>query len=331
MTDKIDTYILKILSELLNHDCHGTQNAKLDVKKLESLTQNRNYLISNQNKTLVLKILDESRSIVDRKNEIGAQIKTSNIKLSPKTIFPAKTDNTLSKFMLTSYVPHQKLILSDLEDIRTLKKIVTTISMLHKSQIKFNLTSSPIKRAQNYLSDAILNGFTEQKIIKALTSGIKQMQKTCFSYKNISPCHCDLHIDNFIITGSNLLFIDWECATNSDPMFDLALLCFYSNFDRNKMVETLKFYFDTKNPSQKKIKIVENYRLLCLLMMSSWLCLQLALQNRKKTPLNVQTNKKIKLSKLIPTYITRDFEPTDPNFAVENLLLAGIREFYCGQ
>ena len=72
------------------------------------------------------------------------------------------------------------------------------------------------------------------------------------SMRNLEPvlCHNDVHHLNVIDDGERLWVIDWEYAGLGNPLFDLAAVCCYHNFDSTLRQTLAESYWNERKAAQ---------------------------------------------------------------------------------
>lgn len=69
------------------------------------------------------------------------------------------------------------------------------------------------------------------------------------------PSHNDLNPGNVLIEGSRLWIIDWEAASQNDPMFDLATMIHWFGFEGDERAALLAGYFGGDATSEQVAKL----------------------------------------------------------------------------
>jgi len=216
--------ILKTIPLLSNFD---SNNIKLT--RLAGLT-NKNYLVTittSPKQKYILRIPREStNAFVNRKDESHNANIAEELGIAPKSLWRKTPGNSLTEYLENSITPN-------LNDSKTLEKITKTLATLHGSKTVFK---------------GVLDN---QKITKYLTQyfklcSIEQQQSLKLDYqKALSllelepplckrpavPSHIDLVLDNILLRGENIWFIDWEYSAMASPFWDIATLCNSAKFD----------------------------------------------------------------------------------------------------
>ena len=61
-------------------------------------------------------------------------------------------------------------------------------------------------------------------------------------------CHNDLQLPNFIITGPEMVVLDWEWAGMGDPYFDLGATAVNAELGRDEVARLAAAYFENDDP-----------------------------------------------------------------------------------
>lgn len=117
------------------------------------------------------------------------------------------------------------------------------LKLLHASNIQVPHTFDLLAMIEKYES---LRGktslFQNYEIIRANILGLLACINT--TNREYCLCHIDANCDNFLITNDKeVRLIDFEYAGMQDPNLDIAMICLYSQLDRNRIDVIIDTYY----------------------------------------------------------------------------------------
>lgn len=201
----------------------------LEFKCADGGASNQNYFIITKKERLFLRIGRDEETL---SNEATIAKLVSEMNLAPKVISYSSEQNLLATRMITD------LQAFDLHNEATLEELALLIKQMHDSPIQFPVTQSPREMTKALLDEVRAESITLPESFETrlaiLCDGLID--------STTSPCHLDLHRGNLLHDASRFWIIDWEYACNSDPLFDLAVLCSTESFTDEEMARLLEFY-----------------------------------------------------------------------------------------
>jgi len=200
---------------------------------------NRTYLVERGDQAYVLRLDSKHTAAfkLDRVCELTILGQAAARGLAPSLIF-ADAD---AGILLSTYIPGGTWRAADLENSERLEALVELLRRVHA--LPTCGTTFDAKRiARRYVDNLSSHhglhafGITCHKIIAGHTpTGV------------LSCCHNDLVAENIIAFPQPIL-IDWEYASDNDPLFDLASLIGYHNLSKDTAQELLSAYAGGTNP-----------------------------------------------------------------------------------
>lgn len=202
------------------------------VARLDGLT-NRTYQLEYRGETFALRLHAGHTDLfgIDRERERRIHETAAAAGLAPKIVFADTNDGIL----LTRYIRHRTLTRDDLrnnEHVEAIAQLLTRVHALPDSGYPFEKTAA----AKRYL-EAIPAGDarfrTAARYFETVGESAPDSPLCC--------CHNDVVAAN-VIGGEQMMLVDWEYACDNDPLFDLASLIGYHNFDAKQSDVLLDAY-----------------------------------------------------------------------------------------
>jgi thiamine kinase len=213
-----------------------------DLSPLEGGHANRSWLLAGRGHKLVLRVpVEDTRALgVERDAELAAIEAAAHAGIAPRIVeFDAS-----SGLLLSEYVEGRLWSRADAHDPAAVARLAQRLRTLHGVE--------PPARAR-HLEYARLIGDYRMGLAR-------QSPRSAGSYRALAAdadrhlaaiaagrrvralCHNDLHHRN-IIEGRALVLIDWEYAAVGDPMFDLASIACYHDFEAHERRHLVEAYF----------------------------------------------------------------------------------------
>lgn len=213
------------------------------IEELKGGLTNRTYKVQLSGNTCVLRLNKTSvhALVADRSCELRNLTNAAAAGLAPKIIF----SDVERGILLTEYLPDPVWSAADLQSSTSLELLGGLLRQVHqlpKCGVRLDL-SLFAARYEEYLAQRQgLHAFASQ--CSAIIAGIPPREKlTC--------CHNDIVADN-IIASTPLMLIDWEYSCDNDPLFDLASLIGYHNFDKRQSELLLGAYAGGVSPELRE-------------------------------------------------------------------------------
>ena len=234
----------------------GVDTDNIGIKLLEGMT-NVNYALRLHGKNYILRVPSKLKKkpnfeySLDRKQEMYNLKIVSDLNLCPEYIYyDAETGILLRPFIEGVDIEPEML------DNELIIRFASALKKLHASQRLFaeNINAFPsLNRYRHLLAATPLKD--NQRLWECFNL-MDEIQKVVANHAVLAvPCHNDAHPGNFLQTDTDLLLLDWEYAGNGDPMWDLAYLSKYAEFNQKQDQILLDAYFD------KSFKEIDKFRM----------------------------------------------------------------------
>ena len=224
-------------------------NRVKSIEPLAGLTNQSFKLITNKH-AYALRInakhtesfkIDRGRELIILENAIAAGI-------SPEIIYKNSEDNIL----ITLFLDTKQWVEEDLQDRKKLKLLAQLFRKIH-SLPKVGSPFEPKVIASNYFTNIHSRSEYVSYSKKCLTfieqHGVTEAQ-CC--------CHNDVVVSN-IIGFKPLFIIDWEYASDNNPMFDIASLSCCHRLNKSQEQTILDEYFDGHTKQQYEELVIQKY------------------------------------------------------------------------
>jgi len=217
----------------------GWDAASTQVDQLEGGLTNRTYRVRSGGKDCVLRIDADHTSavLVDRSCEISILEKAGEAGVAPGVVYSDIDKGVL----LTEFLPGPVWKEADLENPDQVEVLADTLRRIHAlplSGLQIDLQLSAT-RYEEALQDR---------------HGLHDFAVHCVDIIRHVPgrdtfvcCHNDVVAGN-IIGFASVKMIDWEYAGDNDPLFDLASIIGYHNFDKQRARHLLSAYAGGADP-----------------------------------------------------------------------------------
>lgn len=192
---------------------------------------NRNFKVDVDERSFVLRLDSSHTTSFGLNRESERQIRESAYSAGLAAALVYMSDGIL----LSEFLPGRVWQASDLDDDRNLMALAAALRRVHA----LPLTGKPFSAmtlAKRYT--AAINADSEWQpfadIILEMLDAIPASDVRCC-------CHNDIVVGN-IVENSGLKLLDWEYASDNDPMFDLASLIGYHDLDARQAKVLLGAY-----------------------------------------------------------------------------------------
>lgn len=254
---KYGSTALSFVADAFNVDESCIENITLESKGMT----NRSYIfnINGNNKKYIARVPGVGTGeYVDRENESEALLALQDKNITEKIYYI----NKKTGYKIAEYYENVKVIDSSNEN--DLHIAMNALKKLHDTNIKVKSKNSIpdlIHRYENlitkYKLENKLQNFNDMKNkIINLSKYVKELNRP------ISFCHGDANPNNMLKLKDRVLLIDFEYATMSDPLIDIALFGDYEGFEVEKTLKLYDIYknidinnkfFDNLNDKNKKL------------------------------------------------------------------------------
>ena len=206
------------------------------VKK--GLTNDSYIFTIKDDKKYVLRIPNEDTSaLVNREQEATVYNAIKGLGISDEIIYL----DAITGVKITKFVENAHSL--DVYDKNELILAIDKLKLLHNSGVKvlntFDLKEViyQYEKLRDTTSLYANYTFTRSNILKLI--GIITNVK-----REYRLCHIDANCDNFLITDTKeVRLIDFEYAGMQDPNLDIAMICLYSQLDRNMIDIVIDTYY----------------------------------------------------------------------------------------
>lgn len=204
---------------------------------------NTNYKAILSNKNYFVKFANRHEQLVGSslQNEIECMTMVHPISISPKLVFHDPQES----IMVTEFIDGK----FNFQKQGSKSRYIKLLHSLHNSNIQFPNEFFPLKAIQRHEELARERGVSLPEILSSqiLPKIYSLKEEELFLHK--TPCHLDPQFDNILDNGEALYLVDWEFASMSEPLFDLANMCASEQFSDSEMKEILTLYLQ-KNPNK---------------------------------------------------------------------------------
>jgi thiamine kinase len=198
------------------------QAGSTEIEELKGGLTNRTYLIRRGAEQCVLRLNAASTDAValDRSCELEILGNAAKAGLAPGIVYA----NIEQGVLLTEYLPERVWSVSDLQVEENLAALADLLRRVHELPIcgvGLDLSLSAA-RYQDFLQ--------RRQGLHAFASRCAEVIASIPASEQLVCCHNDIVVDN-IVSSAPLKLIDWEYASDNDPLFDLASIIGFHNLD----------------------------------------------------------------------------------------------------
>lgn len=228
--DKITTFLSKIFKVKID-DIISLEPVKKGLTN-DSFT----FSIRNDGKYVIRIPNADTSALVNREEEAAVYSAIQGLHISDEILYldPA------SGIKITKFVNHAHSL--DVYNQDELSLTLDKLKELHHSGLEvlhtFNLRKTIDKYESLRGNPSLFQNyeFTRANMLELLAC-IDTMNREC------CLCHIDANCDNFLITDTKeVRLIDFEYAGMQDPNLDIAMICLYSQLDRNMIDRIIDTY-----------------------------------------------------------------------------------------
>jgi len=204
-----------------------------DIEKLSGGLTNRVYHVRSSDQECVLRLHTGNNGSVDldRSCELAILETAAEAGIAPAILY-ADSD---AGILVTEYLHGSPWQASDLESSENLEALAELLRFVHEL---------PLCRSRVDLS-AIAEKYEEQLHkyhgLHAFASNCVRIISESPVHESIACCHNDIVAANIVDSGA-LKLVDWEYARDNDPMFDLASVIGFHDFDKDRQQVLLNAY-----------------------------------------------------------------------------------------
>jgi len=222
-----------IAAEVLGCEPHG-----LRVAQIKGALTNESWRVDGPDTSVVVRIstVDEQALQLDRANESVVLRLVENAGIGAEVMLCAPARRVL----VTRALSARTLTIAQLHEEAVVQNVAELLRRLHALEVPTSVqTVNLLSVLEGYWMtlDAHQSfcevGVRAQARAYALES--TQVSERCL-------CHHDVHHLNLMSDGQRLWLLDWEYAGVSDPLFDLASVCCYHDYDARLREQLLRAY-----------------------------------------------------------------------------------------
>lgn len=228
--DKITTFLSKIFKVKFD-DIISLEPVKKGLTN-DSFT----FSIRNDGKYVIRIPNADTSALVNREEEAGVYSAIQGLHISDEILYL----DSASGIKITKFVNHAHSL--DVYNQDEVSLALDKLKELHHSGLEVQHTFDLCKTIDKYES---LRGnpslfqnyeFTRANMLELLACINTMNREYCL-------CHIDANCDNFLITDTKeVRLIDFEYAGMQDPNLDIAMICLYSQLDRNMIDRIIDIY-----------------------------------------------------------------------------------------
>lgn len=209
------------------------ESSDFELEVLPKGLTNKNYLCHIDGQTYVVRVpYSFSDSFIDRKIEKDATLYFDRSNMG----FPTIYFDTVTGIKISVFQKGCKEFSTPYTDEQIIK-VAKKLKEFHACRYKINVDFHPIEKLKLYSSKLPIESIhpSEHQIIQ-------EVEK--LNYDSIL-CHNDLVAGNLLFQENNLFIIDYEYASDNDPLFDVISFLSENNITSNETRNLFYFhYFD---------------------------------------------------------------------------------------
>lgn len=224
--------------DLIAAEVLGCDPATLKIARIKGGLTNETWRVHNEDAAVVVRIstVDEKALLLDRANEAVVLRLVEQADIGAKILLCAPE----RRLLVTRALPDETLSLDHLYDLDVLRQVAVLLQKLHRLQVPSTV------QVVNLLS--VLEGYWNTlDVRRAMANDTVREQARAYALESAQVaepclCHHDVHHLNLMSNGQRLWLLDWEYAGLGDPLFDLASICCYHNYDSRLREQLLQAY-----------------------------------------------------------------------------------------
>ncbi len=243
----MEKFIKEKVSELLSIN----QDEITVIERLMGGMSNLMYVIDINGEKYTFRIPGKNAN-----NFVDRYIEEENINI----IKPLNVNNETVKFdinngyKIAKYVEGKCLVDVDYND--HLEEISNILKSIHNSGLKAKNDYDWVGRLDKYEKLVKDEGYTEDRSEYLQLKDMLLKEFDYFDNAELTICHGDSQISNFVVSDDKIYLLDWEFCGNNDPYYDIA--CF-GNKDFNDALALLKVYLG-REATADELKKLNYYR-----------------------------------------------------------------------
>lgn len=198
-------------------------------------------------KPYVLRLSHPKRTFKDEQRTISCIELSAKMRLSPKLYYASAEDG----IVIMDYIEPKLLSWKELTDHKILKELALTLQKLHGGcQFPEFVTVFDVRRMfERALGDH------KPKFLEELDASLAGIEALLKDNKVECPCHNDLKLDNLLFDGKQFWLVDWEGASQGNPLFDIATVITFFAMTRDQENYFLESYFGKKPTGSQRSQL----------------------------------------------------------------------------
>ncbi len=204
-----------------------------DIDELKGGLTNRTYHIRQGDRACVLRLDSGQESVFqfDRSCELSILESAGSSGLAPAVIY----SNAEAGILVTEFLPGRAWEEADISVPANLEKLAALLRDVHALP-KSGHRTDMVAVAETY--EAYLE---KRHGLHSFATHCVEVIRSVPMNDDVTCCHNDIVAAN-VIQGSGLKLIDWEFASDNDPMFDLASAIGFHNLEKEQSAILLTAY-----------------------------------------------------------------------------------------
>lgn len=203
------------------------------IEVLDGGLSNRVYHVRSSEQECVLRLHAEQNGTfeLDRSCELAILETAAEAGIAPAILFA----DSAAGILVTEYLHGATWQESDLEPIENIEALAELLRIVHALPSSCSRIDLP-GIAEQY--EGKLKNYPD---LHAFASHCVRIISEAPLHEGVACCHNDIVAANIVDTGT-LKLIDWEYARDNEPMFDLASVIGFHNFDESRQQMLLSAY-----------------------------------------------------------------------------------------
>ncbi|MFM2279815.1 MAG: hypothetical protein RLZZ444_2046 [Pseudomonadota bacterium] len=220
----------------------GIWRGKLDISPLSGGMTNRNFRVTDDRGTAVVRLGDDIPvHMISRANELAASLAAEAAGISPKVLHYAPG------MLVMEFLEAKTLREEDVNNPDMLGRIIPLIRRCHLEMPKYFRGPTYIfwvfQVIQQY-AGVLKDGESDYlKDLPLLLSRAERLEAAAGPYTIVFG-HNDLLAANFLDDGDRLWLIDWDYAGFNSPLFDLGGLASNNLLGESREISLLEAYYE---------------------------------------------------------------------------------------
>lgn len=207
-----------ILKEFLKEKvCHST------YRRVEVGITNSNWIISVENKCYFIKLYGKNTDImIDRSSSVIASRQSGDLGVGPVLFSVTAEPGAEIYEFLGGY---RNSVPEDFANAELRAELIQKYKKMHNSEA-LPLTRTGFDQLEQRVRLLAEAGISGPDDLEELIARCREAAKVVNATKpTLAPCHNDCYAPNFMISDAgDVRIVDWEYASNNDPVWDLSML-----------------------------------------------------------------------------------------------------------